>query len=63
VGFDNCVHIVKCKICSKVEQKDKLLAPKWDSPYKHVSKRKVEKPMKGVKKGEWYTSKDYKHNM
>jgi hypothetical protein len=50
VGFDSCLHIVKCKICSKVEQKDKLLAPKWDSPYKHASKRKVDKPMKGVKR-------------
>jgi len=31
VGSDGCVHRVKCKICSEVENKDKLLAIKWDS--------------------------------
>jgi hypothetical protein len=29
VEFDGCVHRLKCKICSKVEHKDKLLAFKW----------------------------------
>jgi hypothetical protein len=24
------VHTMKCKIYSSIEQKDKLLAPKWD---------------------------------
>jgi len=52
---------MKYKICSNIEHKDKLLAPKWDSPQKHVNKKKVDKPMKGVKKGEWYVSKDCKH--
>jgi hypothetical protein len=29
---------------------------------KHVGWRKINKPMKGVKKKEWwYTNKDYKH--
>ncbi len=46
----------------EVEHKDKLLAPKWDSLQKHVSKRKLDKPMKGVEKIEWYISKDCKHN-
>ncbi len=44
------MHIVKYKICSNIEHKYKLLAPKWDSPQKHVNKRKANKPMKGVKK-------------
>ncbi len=55
------MHIVKYKICSNIEHKDKLLAPKWDSPQKHVNKRKDKNPMKWVKKGEWYVSKDCKH--
>jgi len=29
--------------------------------YKHVNFRKVEKTLKGVKKGEWYMAKDYRH--
>ncbi len=29
---------------------------------KHANWRKTNKPMKGVKKGEWYTSNDCKHN-
>jgi hypothetical protein len=28
VGFDGCGKYVKCKICSEVEHKNKLLAPK-----------------------------------
>jgi hypothetical protein len=31
--------------------------------YKHVNHRKADRPMKGVKKREWYTSNDYKHNI
>jgi hypothetical protein len=52
MGVDGCVHLVKCKVCSKVEHKNKLLAPKWDSLQKHTSQRKDEKNTRGVKKGE-----------
>ncbi len=52
MGVDGCVHLVKCKICLEVEQKNKLLVPKWDSLQKHTSQRKAEKNMKGVKKSE-----------
>jgi hypothetical protein len=31
MGVNGCVHLVKCQICSKVEHKNKLLVPKWDS--------------------------------
>jgi hypothetical protein len=62
MGVDGYVHLVKCKVCLEVEHKDKLLAPKWDSLDKHVALKKVERNMKGVKKGEWYTSNNYKHN-
>jgi hypothetical protein len=62
MGVDGCVHLVKYKVCSKVEHKNKLLAPKWDSLHKHIGGKKVKRNMKGVKKGEWYTNNDYKHN-
>ncbi len=62
MGVDGCVQFVKCKVCSKVEHKNKLLAPKWDSLQKHADWKKAEKNMKGMKKGEWYTSNDCKHN-
>jgi hypothetical protein len=52
---------VKYKICSNIEHKDKLLAPKWNSPQKHLNKRRANKPMKRVKKGEWYVNKECKH--
>jgi hypothetical protein len=60
MGVDGYVHLVKCKVCEEVEHKDKSIAPKWDSLHKHVGRKKVERNMKGVKKGEWYISNDYK---
>jgi hypothetical protein len=62
MGIDGCVHLVKCKVCSVVEHKDKLMAPKWDSFQKHADQRKAKRNMKGVKKGEWYTNNDCKNN-
>jgi hypothetical protein len=57
VGSNGCVHRMKCKICLEVEHKNKLLALKWDSLQKHVSKTKVRS-----KKIEWYISKNCKHS-
>jgi len=62
MGVDGCVHLVKYKVCLEVEHKNKLLAPKWDSLHKHTGQRKAKRNMNGVKKGEWYTNNDYKHN-
>ncbi len=62
MGVDGCVQLVKYKVCSKVEHKNKLLAPKWDSLHKHTSRRKAKRNMKGVKKREWCTNNDYKHD-
>jgi hypothetical protein len=50
-----------CNIHSKVEQKYNHLAFKWDSFQKHVGCKKTKKVLKGVKKRDWYISKDYKH--
>jgi hypothetical protein len=46
VGFNGCVHIVKCKMYLEVEYKSNLLAPKWDFPQKHASHRKVERVLR-----------------
>lgn len=61
VDSNGCGKYVKCKICFQVDHKNKLLAPKWDFFQKHASHRKVDFFLKGVKKGEWYIIKDYKH--
>ncbi len=62
MGLSGFLHIVRCKICSKIEHKDKFLAPKWDSLQKHVDQKIADKPMKRVKKGEWYPNNDCKHS-
>jgi len=46
VGFNGCVHVVKCKMYFEVEYKSNLLAPKWDFPQKHASHRKVERALR-----------------
>jgi hypothetical protein len=61
VGFNGCVHIVKCKMYFEVEYTNNLLAPKRDFPQKHVNHRKVEIVLREVKNGEWYMSMDCKH--
>ncbi len=35
------VIFVKCYVCSKIENRDKVLVAKWDSIEKHVGKRKA----------------------
>ncbi len=35
------VAFVKCCVCSKIENKNKVLVAKWDSIEKHVRKRKT----------------------
>jgi hypothetical protein len=37
---DSQMHLVRCKICTKVGCKDKLLVPKLDGLHKHVKRRK-----------------------
>jgi hypothetical protein len=61
VGSNGLVHSVKCKICLEVEHKDKILATKWNPLQKHTNQRKTNKPMKGMKKGEWYINNDCEH--
>lgn len=35
VDVNGKVHQVRCKVCNKIEQKEKILAPKLDSLSKH----------------------------
>jgi hypothetical protein len=41
MGADGRITQVWCKICSDIEGREKLLAPKIDSLYKHAGRRKV----------------------
>lgn len=38
---DGTLHIVKYRVCTKVEKKNKILVVKWDSFCKHASRQKV----------------------
>ncbi len=55
------LHNVKCNICSQVEGKDKLFGLKWDALCKHIGRKKTNKNIGLVKKGEWYYMKSCKH--
>jgi hypothetical protein len=47
------MHIVKCRISSEVEGKDKVLSVKWDFLAKYASRRKAAKDIgTDVKKGD-----------
>ena len=53
-GEDGKIRQVCCKICSDVEGRDKLLAPKLDSLYKHCGRRKAKTSFGKVVVGEHY---------
>jgi hypothetical protein len=56
------MHLVIYKVCSKIDGKDKMLAPKIDSLQKHVGKRKALVVDPGVCAiGEYYMNKDFIH--
>jgi hypothetical protein len=42
VGSNANLHPIKCKNCSEVERKDKLMFHKWDFFCKHASHKKAE---------------------
>ena len=51
---DGKIRQVRCKICSDVEGRDKLLVPKVDSLYKHCGRRKAKTSFGKVVAGEHY---------
>jgi hypothetical protein len=57
------IQIVKCIVCSLIENKDKIVRCKWDILTKHVSHRIVVCDLLrlGVKKGREYIAKDCAH--
>jgi hypothetical protein len=56
------VHQVRWKVCTKIEGKEKLLAPKLDNLWKHNGRRKALGTIsKKIKIGEYYMNKDSVH--
>jgi hypothetical protein len=54
VGVDGCITHVRCKICTNVEGREKLLVPKIDSLMKHAGRRRAAVDMEKMKHGECY---------
>jgi hypothetical protein len=54
LGRDGSVTQVRCQICSEVEGREKLLAPKLDGLWKHAGRRKALMNFGGVKKGDHF---------
>jgi hypothetical protein len=57
------IQIVRCKVCSLVENKDKIVRCKWGTLTKHVNQRIIvhDLPQFGVKEGGEYIAKDCAH--
>ena len=54
VSADGTVRQVRCKICSEVEGREKLLVPKVNSIWKHCGRRKATNSFGKVKAGQHY---------
>jgi hypothetical protein len=54
LGRDGSVMQVRCRICSEVEGREKILAPKIDGLWKHDGHRRALITFRSVKKGEHY---------
>ncbi len=56
------LHTIKGRIYNQVKEKEKMIAPKWDSFYNHVICKKGDNNIEtSVKKRNEYYSKVYKH--
>jgi len=53
-GLDGKVRQVRCKVCSDIEGRNKLLVPKLDSLWKHCGRRKATTSFGKVKAREYY---------
>jgi hypothetical protein len=60
---DGKLHMVRCRTCTSVDGREKLLAPKLDTLLKHEGRRRATENMvaKGLKKGEVYVLKSCRH--
>jgi hypothetical protein len=62
LGNDGKVHQVRCLVCTKIDGREKLLAPKLDTLWKHGGCRKAHVDIPGIaKKGEFFTALDCAH--
>ncbi len=63
VSKDGMITLVKCKLCSLIEKKGKIMGCKWDTLTKHQGCQiaSQDMPSLGVKKGGEYIAKDYAH--
>jgi hypothetical protein len=52
------MHWVQCRICTVVEGKEKLLAPKLDILQKHISHRKAKVSIPRVDPSSYYMNKN-----
>jgi hypothetical protein len=41
VGDEGLIHVMRWKVCSKVQHKDKLFVPKFDNLSKHTGKKEI----------------------
>ncbi len=61
MGPNGKLSMVKCKVCSSVENIDKLRILKFDDLHKHVGERKVTFAKPSVKVGEYFMSLNNQH--
>lgn len=63
MAIDGTLHMVKCKVCTAVDRKPCVMAPKSDTLFKHDGKRTAKKdlPQFKVKVGEQYVAMQSKH--
>jgi hypothetical protein len=63
MATNGIIEIVRCKVCSLVENKEKIIKCKWDTLTKDASHRIVVHDLLqlGVKKGEEYIAKYCAH--
>ena len=54
LGADGQVRQVRCKVCSDVEGREKLLKPKIDGLWKHAGRRRATTSFGKIKAGEYY---------
>lgn len=55
--------MLRCNVCSTMDNMERVMQPKWDTVKKHEGRRKalVNMPKYKVKKGKWYMAKNSKH--
>jgi hypothetical protein len=61
LGANGFVAQVKCRICSDVEGREKLLVPKIDGLWKHAGRRRALANFGNMKKGDFYFTSTNQH--